>query len=676
MTTQKASADGRLPLWKRPAVQVGAWFVAAHLWLELWLRISSTTEKQPFFTVGLLLGGLCTVAVFGVIYGLSLLLPQKWRFGILTGILLFCSLVCMTQTVYFQIFDTYFVLFSARALGAAVGDYASVMWSSIFNRLGYLLVEFLPFVLWCVFGWRLTRKSNRGTGKSLATLTVSFALYVVFFAVLAMLPRGDLTPWHLYWSTLEINPSVRTFGALNSLRLDVKYQLFGGEVENVTDGPTDLPASSTPSTPVSDTPTFVPKDQVMALDFDALAANEKNADVRMLHEYFAGITPTKTNAYTGMFKGKNVIMVTAESFSPFAVDKELTPTLYKMAHDGLEFTNYYTPVWGVSTLDGEYVNLVGTIPKSGVWSMWRARKNNLYFTLGNVAKRAGYETIAYHNGNYDYYDRHESHFNLGYDQWIAMGSGLKLPETVWPSSDIYLVDTTTDDFLYSDKPFSVYYLTVSAHAPNTFDMSAMAERHEDEVKNLPYSEEVRGYLASNLELEGAMSLLLERLEQAGKLDDTLIILAADHYPYELSEASRVEMLGKGYDQNFELYHNTLMVYNPQFEHTVIDKPCYAVDILPTALNLLGEEFDSRLLMGSDILSDSPGLVVFVNRSWITDYGRYNSVTGVFTPNEDVTVPDGYVDSVNAVVSKKFTVSSLILDKDYYGTLFGPTKNHP
>ena len=95
-----------------------------------------------------------------------------------------------------------------------------------------------------------------------------------------------------------------------------------------------------------------------------------------------------------------------------------------------------------------------------------------------------------------------------------------------------------------------------------------------------------------------------------------------------------------------------------------------------ALNLLGEEYDSRLLMGSDILSDSPGLVVFVNRSWITDYGRYNSVTGVFTPNEGVTVPDGYVDSVNVVVSKKFTVSSLILDKDYYGTLFGKTPNHP
>ena len=687
-STEKPVA--KWPLWKRPAVWLGAWFVAMPLWCELWLRLSSSSAKQPFFTVGIPLTVLLTAAIFGLFYGLSLLLPAKWRYGVLTAIAGFCTLVCMVQTVYFKIFDMYFVLFSARGLGDAIGDYDSVMWLNIANRTVYLLAEVAPFVLWCVFGWRRMKPVKPGKRKSGMTVVVSAALYAVFFVILAVLPRGDLTPWHLYWNALEINPSVRNFGALNSLRLDVKYQLFGGAVENVTDGPTDLPEMSktekseptptatgtAPTATTPATPAFVAKDQVMNLDFAALAKSESNADLKMLDEYFAGIKPSKTNEYTGMFKGKNVIMVTAESFCSFAVDKELTPTLWKMAHEGLEFTNYYTPIWGVSTLDGEYANLTGTFPKSGVWSMWRARGNNLYFTLGNVAKRAGYTTIAYHNGTYDYYDRHESHFNLGYDKWIAVNSGLEMPHDTWPNSDIELIDVTTGDYMTADKPFSVYYLTISGHAPNTFDGSAMSEKHEDEVANLPYSAEVRGYVAANLELEGAMKLLLERLQAAGKLDDTLIVLAADHYPYGLSEASLAEMYGAGYDKNFEIYHNTLMVYNPQFTHTVISKPCYAVDILPTALNLLGEEYDSRLLMGSDILSDAPGLVVFVNRSWITDYGRYNSVTGVFTPNEGVTVPDGYVDSVNAVVSKKFTVSSLILDKDYYGTLFGPTKNHP
>ena len=35
-----------------------------------------------------------------------------------------------------------------------------------------------------------------------------------------------------------------------------------------------------------------------------------------------------------MFKGKNLILLTAEGFSPYAIDQELTPTLYKLTHEG------------------------------------------------------------------------------------------------------------------------------------------------------------------------------------------------------------------------------------------------------------------------------------------------------------------------------------------------------
>ena len=671
MTTAPTTESRKPSCQNRPAAVLGAWFVAAILWCEVWLRVSSSSAKQPFFTAGLALTALLTAAIFALIYGLSLWLPKKWRFGVLTAILGFCTLVCMVQTVYFKIFDTYFVLFSIRALGEAIGAYNSIMWTNILRSLGYLFLEVAPFVLWCVCGWRLAKAAPPQKHASEKTIVGAVALYAAFFAVLAVLPRGDLSPWHLYWSTLEINPSVRAFGAVNSLRLDVKYLLFGGVVEDVNDGATDLATVSGYVAPADDTTA-----QVMGLDFAALAAAEKDDELQMLDTYFAGITPSHKNAYTGRLAGKNVILVTAESFCTFAVDKDLTPTLWKMAHEGLEFQNYYTPLWGVSTLDGEYVNLLSMLPKSGVWSMWCARENDLRFSLGNVAKRAGYQTFAYHNGDYNYYDRHDSHRNLGYDTWTAVGSGLSLPHETWPNSDVELIDVTTADYLTGDTPFSVYYLTVSAHAPYEFSVSAMAKKHEAAVKDLPYSAELRGYVAANIELDEAMALLLERLEAAGKLDDTLIVLAPDHYPYGLSPSSLAEMMENPTDKTFDLYRNTLIVYNPQFEHRVIDKVCGSMDILPTALNLLGEEFDSRLLMGTDILSDSPGVVAFADRSWITDVGRYNAVTGVFTKNEGATVPAGYVDNVNAVVSKKFTVSSLILDKDYYGTLFRETPDRP
>src|SRR5690606_372494 len=113
----------------------------------------------------------------------------------------------------------------------------------------------------------------------------------------------------------------------------------------------------------------------------------------------------KKNDYTGKYKGYNLILITAESFSPFAIDENVTPTLYKMANEGYQFTNFYTPVWGVSTSDGEYVALQGLIPKSGVWSFQESGKNSLPFVLGNQLKKLNYPTRAYHNHTYTYYGR-------------------------------------------------------------------------------------------------------------------------------------------------------------------------------------------------------------------------------------------------------------------------------
>lgn len=293
----------------------------------------------------------------------------------------------------------------------------------------------------------------------------------------------------------------------------------------------------------------------------------------------------------------------------------------------------------------------------------------MYFTLGNVTKRLGYQTYAFHNNDYDYYDRQDSHFNLGYD-WIAIGNGLELEHKVWPNSDYEMVDVTTPKYLSGNQPFSIYYLTVSGHANYNFGGNMMASWNKDVYADSGYSEEVQAYMDCQYELEQALTLLLQRLQEAGKLDDTLIVMAADHYPYGLSEASLTEVLGPNYDKNFEMYHNTLIMYNPKFEHKVIDKPCYSIDILPTTLNLMGAEYDSRLLMGSDILSTSQGLVIFSNRSWITSLGRYNTETDTFTPNAGVTVPEGYVDQVCSIVSKKFSVSTMVLDDDYYNSIFG------
>ena len=101
----------------------------------------------------------------------------------------------------------------------------------------------------------------------------------------------------------------------------------------------------------------------------------------------------------------------------------------------------------------------------------------------------------------------------------------------------------------------------------------------------------------------------------------------------------------------------------------VEKIGSSLDVLPTVLNLFGAEFDSRLLIGRDILSDTEPLVIFSDRSFITDNGRYNAVTGEFIANEGTTVEEGYVDKINTIIYKKYQMSRLILENDYYKHIF-------
>lgn len=101
----------------------------------------------------------------------------------------------------------------------------------------------------------------------------------------------------------------------------------------------------------------------------------------------------------------------------------------------------------------------------------------------------------------------------------------------------------------------------------------------------------------------------------------------------------------------------------------VEKIGSSLDILPTVLNLFGVEFDSRLLIGKDILSDTDPLVILSDRSFITDKGRYNSITEEFVPNEGVQIEEGYIQEINNIIYRKYQMSRLILENDYYRIVF-------
>jgi phosphoglycerol transferase MdoB-like AlkP superfamily enzyme len=311
--------------------------------------------------------------------------------------------------------------------------------------------------------------------------------------------------------------------------------------------------------------------------------------------------------------------------------------------------------------------MTGLIPQ-GTRSMYHGRNNLWPFSLGHQFNRLGVASKAYHDHTYTYYQRNETHTNLGY-LWKAKGNGLNLPSDCWPESDLEMIHATVDEFVM-EKQFHVYYLTVSGHMNYTFAGNSMSAKNRELVQDLPYSEDGKAYIASQIELDRALEVLLSKLEAAGIADRTVIALSADHYPYGWEKYKLDELAGHDIDPNFEIFKNHFVLWCPGMkESIVIEEPCSSLDILPTLSNLFGLEYDSRLLMGQDILSDAEPLVILSNRSFISDKVMYNSATGDTTLLTNEPLPEGYIKNLNKIIANKFSVSKSILEEDYYRYVF-------
>ena len=532
------------------------------------------------------------------------------------------------------------------------------------------------------------------SGRAAGLLCGAAAVHLLGVGALYLPWRGDLTPRLLYHSDVNIEDQVEQLGLWTMLRLDVQHAVVParndlGEDFSGLEGPELQPPEGEEPQPQPEETDRSPN--VMEVDLEALAAGAESEDAAWLARYFDSVAPTKKNEYTGRFRGYNVIQLSIEGFSGYAIDPELTPTLYRLTHEGFVFPNFYTPLHYTSTSNGECQTLLGLYPKNGnPITMKRTGQlgTSLPFTLAQQLGRVGYLTLGYH-GNYDMYGRLTSHTNLGYT-WKQYQTGLELEMTAdgstyaWPQSDVYVAKTSMEDYLSLDSPFHVYYMTISGHMPYNFNR--VASKYRDLVEPLPYSETTKAYLATAIEADRMLQTLLDGLEQAGELDNTLIVACADHIPYfnvDTLEELSGQSFGSSEDMerldersvNFDVYRSALILWAAGMEEpVVVDKPCGQVDILPTVSNLLGLEYDSRMLAGSDLLSDAPGLVIFSSRSWLTDRGFYDRYTQTFTPAEGGTMtPEeqaAYVDAMKRTVQYKLGCTEKILNSDFYRLAFG------
>ena len=684
-TTQR-TASSRLDTSTMPRGPLNwIFFPLALLYHELLLRAFDT--QNAFFR-----GTLVMVVLFSIATGLLLsllvnLLHNRRLAQVLMLVVtaLWTLLLCVEYCCR-SYFKSYFsVGFICTMSGNVVTGFGSTIPGIVAQRLPFIIAALLPLAL-CILLRKRIVTEHRMSKWSL--------LFVTAVSVIFLLIGEGLARWGTYGDSYTYNfqtdAAVSQFGLHTAVRLEAEYALFGTpqpklELPTQEDEPDDPPAATTP---------VEYGYNALDIDFQALADSASDSALRSMAQYFGSLTPSKKNEYTGLFQGKNLVLITAEAFSPWFISRELTPTLYKLTHEGFVCENYYQPGWGQSTTGGEYAVMTGLLPTwvgSNV-SFYASANDDMPFALGNQLRALGYRTGAYHDNIYNYYNRDKTHPNLGYD-YQGVGSGLTMTEDgSWPYSDLEMVQNTIGDYIdgyVSDgTPFHVYYMTVSGHGSYGWGHAMAAKNRAKAQAAYPNaSTQVQSYVAANLELENALTYLLEQLETAGIAEDTVICMSADHYPYLLAEPETDyynELRGVvDSERDTDRYRNALVLWCGGMENAVtVTEPCSAVDIVPTLSNLFGLEYDSRLLSGRDVLdkdydagsaSGSIPLVILPTssgNSWATAAGVFEASTRTFNARPGVTVEEDYVSRVNNIVALQYNYAQQLIARDYYRVALG------
>ena len=404
--------------------------------------------------------------------------------------------------------------------------------------------------------------------------------------------------------------------------------------------------------------------------WDKVIENEKNKTMKTLHNYYKTREITDKNDYTGMFKDKNLIVIMMESTNTILLNPEYYPNMYKLYTEGWAWDNAYSPRNACSTGNNEMSGMVSLFTINNTCTANIYRNNKYPGAIFNLFNNAGYTTTSYHNYTEHYYYRKVYHPNMGSGKYYgvqALGIPYKTVYQEWPS-DVALVEKVLEKTKDQEK-FMAWLTTVSAHQPYT-QYSTLGNKHIDLFKNTKYNTSLKRYMSKLKEFDLAVGALIEGLEEQGKLDNTVIVMYSDHYPYGLTNNT----LNSYFDYNVGTQRNVdrtpFVIYSTDITAQKFDEYTTYMNMLPTVANLFGLDYDPRLYAGFDILSDTyENRVVFADGSWKDEVAYYNASNGKITYHqENVTYTTEEIKAINDSIDNRISMSNLAIKKDYFNYL--------
>ena len=678
-------------------------FFSIILWDEIILLFSSYKSLMDFSWI---------IVLFAIPESLALtIFVGVFKKEIINKIVLFIFITLVTiyygvQLVYFRIFGSYISAAMFKMGGEAIGNFLWAAQDVIKKSVVFIVLLFIPIALIVLL--ILKRKCflrYRIASHFIVLLSVICSFSVVVWGVKSIEGTERLSAiYYMYSPIVDTDSSSLKIGVLTTSLMET-YKKTVASIDEKNTMIDDVKLGYSIEMVLGTAPpaleninynelitkeakfsneTFAEKNDGNKIEDLNFNLEGNSIELQELSDYLMNRKITSKNKYSGIFEGYNLIYICAESFWTYAVDEQVTPTLYKLSNNGFVLNNYYNSFRNTTT-NGEYAYVVGLWPDisydstggrdSGTFS--QSSTKYMPMGMGHVFYQNGYNTYAFHNFKGSYYNRIDSYKNLGFRNIYFKDDGMSFSSD-WITSDEEMAIQSVNEYINKDCFFS-YYMTFSGHGPYCDD-NWMSEKNIDEVKKRlgekvgEYNEEALSYLACNLELEYAMEYLVKELDKRGILDNTVIVLAGDHYPYYLSERGRDSLAGRHLSET-EIFKSKCIIYN-----SLLDKPIYSdayccnIDILPTVLNLMGIDYDSRLLMGTDVFSDGLHKAVLYDLSFENDFVKYNRKNGqvvwkIDTENYDESFLNDYLEEMNTMIESEYSASVSIIRNDYYRYLW-------
>lgn len=392
-------------------------------------------------------------------------------------------------------------------------------------------------------------------------------------------------------------------------------------------------------------------------------SNLSSDEIKEIDEFINNLNDEKDNN-SAIYEGKNLIFILCESLSNKAIDEKLTPTLYKMAQQGTYYSNFYAPLYPSNTCDSEFIALTGMIPSIEYGTTSKTFADNYYpYALPYLFKEKGYEVNSYHSFEKTFYNREQLHYSFGFNYFYDRNDlGIYTEDGTdyinWPDdSELFekMMENTN-----IEKPFFDFCISVSGHLPYFIEREELWANYSKVIENYPDTPEAEAfYYAAQMKLDEGLEELLNTLEEKNILDNTIIVLFGDHYPYGLDDETLKDMYGD--TDSYEIYKTPMIIYdganNGEGEN---NKLTSTFDLYPTIVSLFNLNDNGAFIVGKDINSNKKEeMVLFSDYSVLSNDFYYNASNGLLTGVDK--------DNLLDLSKKYYKYSQMMLLGNYYKT---------